>query len=169
MMELIDNLDLKHSEKASVLSKKANYKEQQLNEECPKCQTIISPDHSLQDHMFLVHYRKSEKTFASLPKLEKHIRIDHAPDQLNLPCKKCNFVFQTNSAFDNHLSGHEHNQVKNTIIECVESDDEYSADEFYIDTCNYCGLIWNLFDELDHHTSNLLHYESSKVCFHNEF
>ena len=82
------------------------------------------------------------KTFASQPKLEKHIKFDHAPDEVNLPCKKCNFLFQTISYFNDHLSGHEHNQVKNSIIECEESDDEYSDDnEFYIDTCNYCELI----------------------------
>ena len=39
--ELIDKLQLKDSEKASVPSKKANYKEQQLNQECPKCQFTV--------------------------------------------------------------------------------------------------------------------------------
>ena len=88
-----------------------------------------------------------------------------------LPCKKCNIVFQTNSDLNDHLSGHKQNQVENSISVCEESDDECYSDDnnFYTDTCNYCGLICNLFEELDHHTSNLLHYESSKVCFHNEF
>ena len=57
-IELIDRLQLKDSEKTSVIevpSKKFEYhEEEQLNEECPKCQILITPDHSLQDHILSV-------------------------------------------------------------------------------------------------------------------
>lgn len=122
--------------------------EKGVKKECPKCQKILIPGQSIQGHILSVHnakYTKCEKAFVSLPKLEKHKEFDHVPNETKIPCEKCNFVLESVSEFDNYLSGHEHNQVKKSINEYEGSDDDYYDDEFYIDTCNYCGLNVNLF------------------------
>ena len=177
MIEKLQQEDLEKASLIDILSEKIeNNEKMELKNECPKCHKLIIPGQSIEDHILSVHNAKCtkcEKAFVSLPKLEKHMKFDHVLDETKIPCKKCNFVFLSVSDFDKHLSGHEHNQVKKSIIECEESDDDnddfYDDDEFYIDTCNYCGLIVNLFEELDHHHSNYLRCESCEVCFHNEF
>ena len=58
------------------------------------------------------------------------MKFDHLlTETKKIPCKKCNFVFQSVLDIDKSLSGHENNQVKKSIIECEERDDDDDDDD----------------------------------------
>ena len=107
---------------------------------------------------------RSRQMFVSLSNLETHKNFDHSSVS-SFPCKKCSFAFQSKAEFDEHLSGMEHNMPMKVPD---DTDNEYD-DEHFVKICNFCGLIFNLFEDLDHHHSNYLRCYSCKICYHNEF
>lgn len=137
---------------------------------CPQCDDLIFSNQSLEDHILTMHSvkcKECDKMFVSLQKLETHRKFDHSTtDKDNIPCKKCRFVFQTKSQFNEHLSGREHNEP---IKVHNDSDDEDDDDEYFIEKGNFCGIIFDLFEDLDHHHSNYLRCYSCQICYHTEF
>ena len=166
-IDMIDKLDRQIEEKDSIIYSIQSKEEEYEYEKCPKCNVIILSDRSLKDHILSTHSvgcNKCNKTFVSQPKLEKHMRYDHtSPDGNIFTCKKCDFPFQQKSDYDSHFSGYQHNKLE----ENNESDDE--DEEEFFDKCNYCGLIYRSYDEMDFHQSNYIICESCEVCLHNEF
>ena len=168
-IDMIDKLNRQIEEKDaiihSILMKEGEYE----FKKCPKCNELILSDHSLEDHILSTHSvgcNKCNKTFVSQPKLEKHMRYDHnSPDGNIFICKKCDFPFQQKSDYDSHFSGYQHNQLEKNN----DSHDEDEDEEDFFSKCNYCGLIYNSYDEMDFHQSNYIICESCEVCLHNEF
>ena len=105
---------------------------------CPQCDDLIFSNQSLEDHILTMHSvkcKECDKMFVSLQKLETHRKFDHSTtDKDNIPCKKCRFVFQTKSQFNEHLSGREHNEP---IKVHNDSDDEDDDDEYFIEKGNF--------------------------------
>ena len=97
------------------------------------------------------------------------MRYDHtSPDGNIFTCKKCDFPFQQKSDYDSHFSGYQHNQVEKNDDSDDEDDEDEDEEDFFA-KCNFCGLIYNSYDEMDFHQSNYIICESCEVCLHNEF
>ena len=149
-VEVIDVLRKQNKEQnvmiESLKDLKEEYQSMESNTKCPQCDELIGNEESLEDHMLTIHSvkcKKCEKTFASHSNLETHKNFDHSSVS-SFPCKKCSFVFQSKAEFDEHLSGMEHNMP----MKVPDDTDNKYDDEYFVEKCNFCGLIINLFHYL---------------------
>ena len=84
-----------------------------------------------------------------------------------IPCKKCNFSFDSKLDFNDHLKGIQHNIPVRHEVEYSFSDEEDDID--FREKCSLCKIIFTTFDSLDDHQSNYIRCEKCAVCYHNEF
>ena len=85
---------------------------------------------------------------------------------IEYPCEKCNFTFESRSGYEKHLQGIQHNTgVRNDSF--VEEDEE--EEEQFKEKCYFCKKTFLSYDNLDDHQSNYIRCEKCVICYHNEF